>query len=160
MCIIMATVRKPNKKLTPLKVVSVDVKTSVYRSVLPYEDLYVRDNGNGSVTILSDVDLLFNQQRLDKMNRTALLDQLQGAQFNQDPVLSELRSKVPDEYILKFVKSRYIQSPSELRNWSAYLERTYSSELANAEAAAAASAAAAAAATSTDNNASSAASVE
>ena len=70
------------------------------------------------------------------MNRTALLDQLQGNQFNQDPVLSELRSKVPDEFILKFVKSRYIQSPSELRNWAAYLERTYSTELADAQAAA------------------------
>lgn len=138
----MATLRKPNKMLTPSKVCAIDVKTCVYRSVLPYEDLYVRDNGNGSVTILSDVDLLFNQQRLDKMNRTALLDQLQGNQFRQDPVLSELRSKVPDEYILKFVKSRYIQSPSELRNWSAYLERTYSAELASAEAAAAAAAAA------------------
>lgn len=136
----MATLRKPNKKLTPCKVQVIDIKTCVHRSVLPYEDLYVRDNGNGSVTILSDVDLLFNQQRLDKMNRTALLDQLQGSQFRQDPVLSELRSKVPDEYILKFVKSRYIQSPSELRNWSAYLERTYSAELASAEAAAAAAA--------------------
>ena len=142
----MATRRKPNKQLTPVKVRSVDIKTSVYRSVLPYEDLYIRDNGNGSVTILSDVDLLFNQQRLDKMNRSALLDQLQGNQFKQDPVLSELRSKVPDEYILKFVKSRYIQSPSELRNWAAYLERVYSSELADAQAAAAAAAAADAAA--------------
>lgn len=137
MYIVMADIRKPNKQLTPTKVRMVDIKTSVYRSVLPYEDLYVRDNGNGSVTILSDVDLLFNQQRLDKMNRSALLDQLQGSQFKQDPVLSELRSKVPDEYILKFVKSRYIQSPSELRNWAAYLERTYSSELADAKAAAA-----------------------
>ena len=139
----MATKRKPNKQLTPTSVRVVDIKTSVYRSVLPYEDLYIRDNGNGSVTILSDVDLLFNQQRLDKMNRDALLHQLQGNQFKQDSVLSELRQKVPDEYILKFVKSRYIQSPSELRNWAAYLERTYSTELAAAEAAAAAAAAAA-----------------
>ena len=99
----MATIRRPHKRLTPSRVQSIDIKTCVHRSVLPYEDLYVRDNGNGSVTILSDVDLLFNQQRLDKMNRTALLDQLQGAQFSQDPVLSELRSKVPDDYILKFV---------------------------------------------------------
>lgn len=136
----MAGKRYPNKQLTPSNVVVIDVKTCVHRSVLPYEDLYVRDNGNGSVTILSDVDLLFNQQRLDKMSRTALLDQLQGSQFNQDPVLSKLRSKVPDDYILKFVKSRYIQSPSELRNWSAYLERTYSTELTNAKAAAAAAA--------------------
>lgn len=155
----MANIRKPHKQLTPTKVRVVDIKTSVYRSVLPYEDLYVRDNGNGSVTILSDVDLLFNQQRLDKMNRTALLDQLQGAQYTQDPVLSELRNKVPDEYILKFVKSRYIQSPSELRNWAAYLERTYSTELADAQAAAvAADAQAAAAAAAADN--SSAAAVE
>lgn len=155
----MANIRKPHKQLTPTKVRVVDIKTSVYRSVLPYEDLYVRDNGNGSVTILSDVDLLFNQQRLDKMNRTALLDQLQGAQYTQDPVLSELRNKVPDEYILKFVKSRYIQSPSELRNWAAYLERTYFTELADAQAAAvAADAQAAAAAAAADN--SSAAAVE
>lgn len=155
----MANIRKPYKQLTPTNVRVIDIKTSVYRSVLPYEDLYIRDNGNGSCTILSDVDLLFNQQRLDKMNRTALLDQLQGAQFTQDPVLSELRNKVPDEYILKFVKSRYIQSPSELRNWAAYLERTYSVELADAQAAAAvADAQAAAAAAAADN--SSAAAVE
>lgn len=146
MFIVMANIRNPYKQLTPTNVCVIDIKTSVYRSVLPYEDLYIRDNGNGSCTVLSDVDLLFNQQRLDKMNRTALLDQLQGAQFTQDPVLSELRNKVPDEYILKFVKSRYIQSPSELRNWASYLERTYSTELADAQAAAAAADAQAAAA--------------
>lgn len=66
MYIVMASIRKPNKQLTPARVRMVDIKTSVYRSVLPYEDLYIRDNGNGSVTILSDVDLLFNQQRLIK----------------------------------------------------------------------------------------------
>lgn len=35
--------------------------------------------------------------------------------------MSELRKKVSDTDLLSFCKSRYIQTPSELRAWSNYL---------------------------------------
>ena len=39
----------------------------------------------------------------------------------KEPEFSALRSKLGDEQLISFVKSRYIQSPSELMSWSQYL---------------------------------------
>lgn len=73
-----------------------------------------------SVRVTSDIYMLFNQQRLDKMT----LQQL-AAHFNsmvvRDPSLSALKSKLSDEQLASIVKSRYIQSSSELLAYSKYL---------------------------------------
>lgn len=73
-----------------------------------------------SIRVTSDIYMLFNQQRLDKMT----LQQL-AAHFNsmvvREPSLSALKSKLSDEQLASIVKSRYIQSPSELLAYSKYL---------------------------------------
>lgn len=69
----------------------------------------------------SDVYLLLNQKRLDKMSLQAFSEYLDSIPDSGSDSLSELRSKVSDAQLLQFVKSRYIQSRSELQAWASYL---------------------------------------
>lgn len=77
-------------------------------------------NGEEVVTLTSDIYMLFNQQRLDKMTKDRLLAYFENLSVNE-PKMRELRSKLSDEQLCSFVKSRFIQSPSELMAWSQYL---------------------------------------
>lgn len=69
----------------------------------------------------SDVYFLLNQKRLDKMSLQAFSEYLDSMPDSGTDSLSELRSKVSDDQLLQFVKSRYIQSRSELQAWASYL---------------------------------------
>lgn len=77
-------------------------------------------NGEEVVTLTSDIYMLFNQQRLDKMTKDRLLAYFENLSVNE-PKMCELRSKLSDDQLCSFVKSRFIQSPSELMAWSQYL---------------------------------------
>lgn len=77
-------------------------------------------NGTEVVTLTSDVYMLFNQQRLDRMTKDRLLAYFENLSVNE-PKMRELRSKLSDDQLCSFVKSRFIQSPSELMAWSQYL---------------------------------------
>lgn len=77
-------------------------------------------NGEEVVTLTSDIYMLFNQQRLDKMTKDRLLAYYENLSVNE-PKMRELRSKLTDDQLCSFVKSRFIQSPSELMAWSQYL---------------------------------------
>ena len=77
-------------------------------------------NGTEVVTLTSDIYMLFNQQRLDRMSKDRLLAYFENLSVNE-PKMRELRSKLSDDQLCSFVKSRFIQSPSELMAWSQYL---------------------------------------
>lgn len=77
-------------------------------------------NGTEVVTLTSDIYMLFNQQRLDRMSKDRLLSYFENLSVSE-PKMHELRSKLSDEQLCSFVKSRFIQSPSELMAWSQYL---------------------------------------
>lgn len=83
-----------------------------------FQDLEV--NGKQTVRITSDIYMLFNQQRLDRMTKERLVSYFENLSVNE-PKMRELRSKLSDEQLCSFVKSRFIQSPSELMAWSQYL---------------------------------------
>lgn len=138
-----------NKKATPLciKDCSIDVRHAVVRDRVPYEPLLTMDYPDGSCRFLSDVDLLFNQERLDRMSLAALKQKLDENISAGDNGLSEIRKNIKDEDLQKFIKSRYIQSLSELRQWSHYLTTQYANEVGNIRAAAVAAAQRAATAT-------------
>lgn len=85
-------------------------------------------DGEMSVRITSDIYMLFNQQRLDKMTQSALLQHFDSQPINE-PSMSALRSKLSDADLCKFIKSRYIQSPSELMAWTQFLMDNYDTEL-------------------------------
>lgn len=69
----------------------------------------------------SDVYLLFHQQNLSAMTQTELAKHLDAIQ-SPSPQLDTIRSKLTDEQLSMFIKSRYIQSPGELMRWSSYIE--------------------------------------
>ena len=117
--------RLPLKKATKRICYNVDRRVAVTRERVVYESLLVDDHGDGTYSYLSDVDLLFNQQRLDRMSLQALQQRLDDMLRAGDDGLSELRKNLTDADLQKFIKSRYIQSLSELRAWSDYLAEEY-----------------------------------
>lgn len=82
-----------------------------------------------SISITSDVAMLFNQQRLDRCSKDLLLDYFDSLSRSSS-ALSELRSKLNDDQLISIVKSRYIQSPSELLAYSERLVHDYGAEVA------------------------------
>lgn len=119
--------RITDKTATPCVTVvdDLDARYSRQREHVPYEPLLVNEYPDGSFRILSDVDLLFNQQRLDRMSLAALKQKLDESVQSGDTGLSAIRKNIKDEDLQKFIKSRYIQSLSELRQWSSYLSSEY-----------------------------------
>lgn len=104
------------------------IKSTKLRQKNTLETFYRVEHDDGSVSYVDDVYMLFNQQRLDKMTLDTLSQYLEQLSKQSNP-LRELRSRVPDKYIMNFIKSRYIQHPSELEAWSNYLDATYSQEM-------------------------------
>ena len=76
----------------------------------------------------SDIYMLFNQQRLDRMSREALLNYFNNMSVSE-PSMTALKSKLTDDQLISLVKSRYIQQPSELLSYSMYLNSLADSEL-------------------------------
>lgn len=82
-------------------------------------------DGSKSVKFNKDIYFLFNQHRLDRMSLQAFTNYLDSMPQSTNSGLSNLRSKVSDADLHKFVKSRYIQSQSELLAWSSYITSQY-----------------------------------
>ena len=103
-------------------------KVTCLRCASPVETFYkqnvpVTHGASDAVAYRTDIYMLFNQQRLDRMTLSQFSDYLD----NQTPTsgLSELRNNMSDNQLHQFIKSRYIQSPSELMAWSEYLSSEY-----------------------------------
>ena len=88
------------------------------------------EDGSESVTLTTDIAMLFNQQRLDKCSRESLLQYFDSLSVSPSTGLSELRSKLSDDQLISIIKSRYIQTPSELLSYSRALVSEYGSEIA------------------------------
>lgn len=73
-----------------------------------------------SIRMTSDIYMLFNQQRLDRMSRENLVEYFNNMAV-RDSSFSSLKKRLTDEQLVSVVKSRYIQQPSELLAWSRYL---------------------------------------
>lgn len=104
-------------------VTSKELNCSEFRESSPVDQFMFQElevDGKPSVRLTSDIYMLFNQQRLDRMSRESLLSYFDSIQV-REPKFTEIRSKLGDEQLMSFVKSRFIQSPSELMAWSQYL---------------------------------------
>lgn len=111
------------KKAQPNNLNSAVMRTTEFLQPSPLDEFMFQEvefDGQKSVTLTSDIYMLFNQQRLDKLSREHLIDYFNNLSVQQ-PKFSELRSKLTDNQLISFVKSRFIQSPSELMAWSNYL---------------------------------------
>lgn len=111
-----------------------DLEFSVFYTPTPVDEFTFEKvsvpGSDDSITLTSDITMLFNQQRLDRCSRDALIQYFDGlARISSD--FSALRSKLSDDQLMSIVKSRYLQSPSELLAYSESLVREYGSELAS-----------------------------
>lgn len=111
------------EEIKPYNISSKELKQSEFLENSPVNEFCLErldKNGTEVVTLTSDIYMLFNQQRLDRMSKDRLLAYFENLSVNE-PKMRELRSKLSDEQLCSFVKSRFIQSPSELMAWSQYL---------------------------------------
>lgn len=71
--------------------------------------------------IVSDVSLLFNQKRIAS---TIGIDEANNWLKSLNQTTTEnLGDKFTDEQLISLVKSRHVQSPSDLRSWSNFLTK-------------------------------------
>lgn len=87
-------------------------------------------NKDGSVTVSTDISLIFNQQRLEnKITASELREYIQ----RYTPNRSVYTAQLDDETLLNTLKSRHIQSLSEMRAWAEYCMENYDSLIKEAE---------------------------
>lgn len=85
---------------------------------------------DGSVVVSSDISLIFNQQRLEnKLAANELREYIQ----RYTPNKSVYTAQLDDETLLSTLKSRHIQSLSEMRSWAEYCMENFDSLIKEAE---------------------------
>jgi hypothetical protein len=97
----------------------------VFRSSSPIESLLIRrfkdSDSCTSLSFDSDVSLLFDQKRLDSIGNDTVRNWIDSLGNSSDS-FNDLKSKLNDTQLISYVKSRRLQSLSELRAWCAYLD--------------------------------------
>lgn len=90
------------------------LKSAIYCQIGPVEMLrYIKDD-DGAVHYVSDVNLLMNAERLrDQIGEESYLNLIRGIQ----PKKSPYDNNYTDEQLFTAIKSRFIQSPSEVLDW-------------------------------------------
>lgn len=109
--------------VNPSPVSAKDMLCSEFRQESPVDQFLFEElefDGVKGVRLTSDIYMLFNQQRLDRLSRESLLSHFESMSVNE-PKFGDFRAKLGDDQLISFVKSRFIQSPSELMVWSQYL---------------------------------------
>lgn len=87
-------------------------------------------NKDGSIVISNDISLIFNQQRLEnKLTAAELREYIQYYTPNKSVYTAQL----DDDTLLNTLKSRHIQSLSEMRAWAEYCMENYDSLIKEAE---------------------------
>lgn len=85
---------------------------------------------DGSIVVSTDISLIFNQQRLEnKLTASELREYIQ----RYSPNKSVYTAQLDDETLLNTLKSRHIQSLSEMRAWTEYCMENYDSLIKEAE---------------------------
>lgn len=85
---------------------------------------------DGSISISTDISLVFNQQRLEnRLTANELREYIQ----RYTPNKSVYTAQLDDETLLSTLKSRHIQSLSEMRSWAEYCMENFDSLIKDAE---------------------------
>lgn len=88
------------------------------------------ENEDGSITLSTDISLIFNQQRLENKITAA---ELREYIHRYTPNKSVYTAQLDDDTLLNTLKSRHIQSLSEMRMWAEYCMENYDSLIKEAE---------------------------
>lgn len=112
------TMSKEKEKDTIVETPALDsarvLKSAIYCQVGPVEMLrYIKDD-DGIIHYVSDVNLLMNAERLrNQIGEESYLNLIRGIQ----PKKSPYDNKYTDEQLFTAIKSRFIQTPSEVLSW-------------------------------------------
>ncbi len=85
------------------------------------EEQVSNDDGSPMLQVSDPIYLLFNQQRLNSIGAGAVQMWIQQMSAAASSPLAELRKQCSDVDLLTMVKSRHIQSPSELLAWAQFM---------------------------------------
>lgn len=114
-------------------ILSLDFSHTSIRVPSPVEPLFLfktkTPDGEEYQVLRDDIYLLFNQQRISQTLGVDNFSNWISSLTVPSDGLSELRKKCSDDDLLKFCKSRHLQSPSELLAWSEYLNVNYEQEI-------------------------------
>lgn len=104
--------------------------------VQPIESLRFYTDGDDSIHMNSDVNLLMNAERIrNQIGEENYLNIIRSIQPSRSPY----KNKMDDDMLISTLKSRYLQSPAEVDAWMASLDQKYEDMVAEVKAAAAAS---------------------
>lgn len=102
-------------------------KVPVQDKLMQLSTMKLKDD---SIVVSSDITLIFNQQRLEnKLTATELREYIQ----RYTPNKSVYAAQLDDDTLLSTLKSRHIQSLSEIRAWTEYCIENYDSLIKEAE---------------------------
>lgn len=94
----------------------ISLYTTKVVEIRPIDELIRRENSDGSIRIVSDVTLLFNEDRIiNDLGEDNFRNLVRSMQDN--PASPYRDSGLTDDQMIETIKSRYLQSPSEVRAW-------------------------------------------
>jgi hypothetical protein len=89
---------------------------SEFLTVRPVDELRFVEELNGSIRFVSDATLLLNEQRIiNDIGEDNYRNFIRELQVNPSSPYKD--SNFTDEQLMTEIKSRYVQSPSEVREW-------------------------------------------
>ena len=92
------------------------LSNSEFITVRPIDELRFVQELNGSIRFVSDATLLLNEQRIiNDIGEDNYRNFIRELQVN--PSSPYKNSNFTDEQLMTEIKSRYVQSPSEVREW-------------------------------------------
>ena len=97
---------------------SVPVEKSLVDSF--YTEEHQSKDGKTSVSFHDPIRMLFNQERLNQLGPAALQRWLETLQQAKSSPINDLRSQCDDAMLMELIKSRHIQSMSELQAYADY----------------------------------------
>lgn len=114
------------KELYKLNIVGYKPKNVILRTESPIDQFHFdkctpSDDGVEAVIVSNPLYMIFNQERLSSIGQFNVQEWIDSMNRISNDNLKELRSKVSDDDLIKYMKSRYCQSPCELAMWSSYL---------------------------------------
>lgn len=92
------------------------LSNSEFLSVRPIDEMRFVTEQNGSVRFISDATLLLNEQRIiNDIGEDNYRNFIRELQVNPSSPYKD--GNFTDEQLMTEIKSRYVQSPSEVREW-------------------------------------------
>lgn len=122
-----------------LNIVGFKPRNIIVREATPVDDFHFEKikpahDGGTAVMVSNPLYVVFNAKRLSSFGDYNIQDWIESMNNIKSDPFSELRSKVSDEELVTWMRSRYVQKPSELAQWSAYLANNLDSATAELQA--------------------------